>query len=424
MSRASVLLGLRAALLLLTASCDDGRAIHSDTQPTRDGAHPDRASTTRCEGAADGVACGMDLRCRAGRCVPELCGDGVVDPSEACDDGNEQQGDGCDPSCHREPARCGNAKREADEECDDGNLLDRDACSNRCLARSCGNARLELDEECDDGNSEDADACSNGCRLVSCRNGRLDPGEQCDDGNTTDRADGCTNGCRLSVCGNGALEKYEDCDDGNMRDGDACPSDCQYRVCGNGQLEPGELCEGPRLTLEQTGYRYRSCGADCRHWLAENDDACLRCQRDMHAGCRNYKGIDVYDTCLSNVSQQALDFGVDRYDPDYPNFVMKCARVVHCALEHDCFSDPVTGGTGCYCGSADPDTCLIQGPAPDAPCAREWEAAARSDSKEEVAVRSADLAFPSAWAFFLLECLRHVPIDANDQGCGHVCSAP
>ncbi|MCB9570076.1 MAG: hypothetical protein H6710_23125 [Myxococcales bacterium] len=32
-----------------------------------------------------------------------LCGDGVVDPGEACDDGNNVGGDGCDPTCAVEP---------------------------------------------------------------------------------------------------------------------------------------------------------------------------------------------------------------------------------------------------------------------------------------------------------------------------------
>lgn len=35
--------------------------------------------------------------------VANRCGNGVVDPGEACEDGNEDTGDGCDPSCRLEP---------------------------------------------------------------------------------------------------------------------------------------------------------------------------------------------------------------------------------------------------------------------------------------------------------------------------------
>jgi cysteine-rich repeat protein len=34
--------------------------------------------------------------------IPDNCGNGVVDPGEACDDGNNNPGDGCDPLCHVE----------------------------------------------------------------------------------------------------------------------------------------------------------------------------------------------------------------------------------------------------------------------------------------------------------------------------------
>ena len=70
-------------------------------------------------------------------CIKPDCGDGVVQLSEECDDGNELPKDGCSPRCELEPV-CGNGKIEGEpgtedaEECDDGNRLDHDGCSSAC----------------------------------------------------------------------------------------------------------------------------------------------------------------------------------------------------------------------------------------------------------------------------------------------------
>jgi len=95
----------------------------------------------------------------------------------------------------------------------------------------CGNGVVEGDEECDDGNAIDGDGCSAACvdeGTVNCGNGVLDPGEECDDGNTVS-GDGCSATCVSEVdpeCGNDILEVGEECDDGNTVDGDGCESDC------------------------------------------------------------------------------------------------------------------------------------------------------------------------------------------------------
>ncbi|MFO7639409.1 MAG: DUF4215 domain-containing protein, partial [bacterium] len=54
-----------------------------------------------------------------------VCGDGVREGDEECDDGNRLPGDGCDPSCRFE---CGNGRLDPNEECDDGNRLPGDGC--------------------------------------------------------------------------------------------------------------------------------------------------------------------------------------------------------------------------------------------------------------------------------------------------------
>ncbi|MBI1817423.1 MAG: DUF4215 domain-containing protein [Deltaproteobacteria bacterium] len=59
-----------------------------------------------------------------------LCGDGVLDPFEECDDGNAVNGDGCDSNCTL--PGCGNGALSPGEQCDDGNSDDGDGCAADC----------------------------------------------------------------------------------------------------------------------------------------------------------------------------------------------------------------------------------------------------------------------------------------------------
>ena len=96
-----------------------------------------------------------------------VCGDGVLDEGEACDDGNTTDGDGCSSTCEFESV-CGNGVIEGNEVCDDGNTLDGDNCSSTCDAvYFCGDGVLEGNEACDDGNTMDGDGCSSACELES-----------------------------------------------------------------------------------------------------------------------------------------------------------------------------------------------------------------------------------------------------------------
>lgn len=60
-----------------------------------------------------------------------VCGDGVLDAGEECDDGNLMDGDGCSANCTITPY-CGDGVLDAGEECDDGNNVDGDDCSAVC----------------------------------------------------------------------------------------------------------------------------------------------------------------------------------------------------------------------------------------------------------------------------------------------------
>ena len=125
------------------------------------------------------------------------CGDGILTAPEQCDPPNP--GKGCSATCTFEPGWfcnpppavlpdagppppstcmatvCGNGVKEGNEACDDGNLIDGDGCSAQCT--------LEPD-------------CSSGTCQSKCGDGILLPPEQCDDGNTND-GDGCSSTCQV-----------------------------------------------------------------------------------------------------------------------------------------------------------------------------------------------------------------------------------
>ena len=224
------------------------------------------------------------------------CGDGIIERSEQCDDGNTTSSDGCSRICQIEanwdcptegqPCNylgvCGNGILTSNKACDDGNTKDGDGCSADCqtvepgyICRKpgtsctpmCGDALIIASEECDDGNADSGDGCSAICRIEPgwdctkttpstcahsvCGNSKVEAGEGCDDGNTVP-FDGCSPTCQndpvcgtptdavgecKTTCGDGLLIRggAEECDDGNQNDGDGCSKDCK--------VEPGNTCQ-------------------------------------------------------------------------------------------------------------------------------------------------------------------------------------
>jgi len=219
---------------------------------------------------------------------PNICGNGIIEFNEQCDDGNLVSGDGCSATCGIEyspggpsgggapsyipPAVCSNGVLESGEDCDDGNLINNDGCDRTCkreipsdeipeeeiieevVPGICGNKIVETGEDCDDGNLINRDGCNYRCRIEFdiCGNKIVEGMEECDDGNQANR-DGCSVYCKIEYvrCGNGVLERYEQCDDGNLFSGDGCNSDCRIELpedyvemlCGNGVVDEGEECD-------------------------------------------------------------------------------------------------------------------------------------------------------------------------------------
>ncbi|MCA9683765.1 MAG: fibro-slime domain-containing protein [Myxococcales bacterium] len=182
--------------------------------------------------------------------VPPGCGNGVLTKDEACDDGNDIDGDGCSADCQTvdegylcyppgEPCHsvvvCGDGLVSSPELCDDGNLENGDGCSATC--------KVEIGWKCE------GEPLSN-CTPTVCGDAVVEGAESCDDGNDIP-LDGCDQQCQQepncppmgpcsSECGDG-LVLGEECDDGNTLDGDGCSSSCTVEE--GFSCFPSEECE-------------------------------------------------------------------------------------------------------------------------------------------------------------------------------------
>ena len=173
------------------------------------------------------------------------CGDGKLTADEACDDGNHNDGDGCQADCLaveegyscNPPGKpchlmslCGNGTVMTPELCDDGNLDRGDGCNDLCM--------VEIGYKCSGSPSN--------CTKTTCGDGKIEGAEGCDDGNAIP-FDGCNEQCQVepnckdggnctSNCGDG-LVIGEACDDGNNVSGDGCSATCE--------VEDGYECSQP-----------------------------------------------------------------------------------------------------------------------------------------------------------------------------------
>src|SRR6185295_12906972 len=229
--------------------CDNG----SSGPAPNNGANENCTPTCKCSTCCDG------LRDTQNNNDTPQCPAGTNFATEACDDSNTVNTDGCRNNCSSTNA-CGNGITDTivGENCDDGNTVSCDGCDANCKAAACGNGVTCPPEVCDDGNTVFCDGCNNLCNSNNaCGNGILDGscGETCDDGNTNN-CDACSNSCKPPQCGDGAVCGAEVCDDGNTVSGDNCSANClSNETCGNGTTDTakGEECDqGPGVCVGGT----------------------------------------------------------------------------------------------------------------------------------------------------------------------------
>jgi cysteine-rich repeat protein len=181
-------------------------------------------------------------------------GDGDPDTG----DGDPDTGDG-DP----EPV-CGNGIVEDGEECDDGNDDDTDDCLSTCVHASCGDGFVHQGvETCDDGiNDGSYGGCALDCMALGphCGDNVINGPEQCDDGNE-DLTDGCLDNCTIPASCLTLIE-YED----SLTDG-------AYMIAPPGyDGEPFQVwCD---MTTDDGGYTFLKVAPGAQHFAFEAEAAC------------------------------------------------------------------------------------------------------------------------------------------------------
>ena len=230
-----------------------------------------------------------------------VCGDGVVDASEECDDGPNNADDAaCTAGC--KSAICGDSLiQNGVEGCDDGNAVDGDGCGADCQIESCGDGKVQGMEECDDGNAADDDACLSTCKNAVCGDTQVFAGmEECDDGNDVE-TDTCLTTCKSAKCGDMVVQDtVDECDDGNMSNLDMCTNMCKLPTCTD------KIQDGAETDLD--------CGAACPKCALG-----LACTKgsDCGTGFCNMNKCAVAPSCkaIKTADPMAKD-GIFNIDPD------------------------------------------------------------------------------------------------------------
>ncbi|MCA9537529.1 MAG: hypothetical protein KC620_01500 [Myxococcales bacterium] len=179
---------------LLAVACDDSAGGHGGQPTLRDGrpsadALADMAPPVDMAPAEDAAPDGRLDEMDAA--PPELAVDAAIADAAPMPDAAppiDAQTDQAPPPDQAPPAPvCGDGMREGDEACDDGDTLEDDYCAGDCSAVTgrCGDGIVQRNERCDDGQAADGcdlrhDGGNGACvALGTCSDGFVIDGEDC-----------------------------------------------------------------------------------------------------------------------------------------------------------------------------------------------------------------------------------------------------
>ncbi len=344
-----------------------------------------------------GDGCSGTCRTEAYCCdsTAKVCGGSMIAVDD-CSSGltNTNQAD-----CNTECALCGNGIVDAGEECDDGDTIDNNSCSNSCLLPVCGDGIVSGSEQCD--TRWETYYCNANCTTALCGDGITNHvrGEQCDDGNLVS-SDGCDSQCRTEAlccnvttgdcdvtlssscnttpypftsadkasvqttcnaacpqCGDSSKEGFEQCDDGNTTSGDGCSSTCQTEVycCGSCNVSrPPDQCYWYDATPQACSNLCPQCGdglvsgsEQCDDGNITSGDGCSSaCQTEVYC-CDRTSG-----TCNTRVPAWSCTTGV--YNASQATCVSSCSKcgdsIVDISFGEQCDDGNAVNTDGCTNG--------------------------------------------------------------------------
>jgi len=250
------------------------------------------------------------------------------------------------------PDVCGNGIPETGEDCDDGNTDDGDCCSSTCSFEASG-------DPCDDGDVCTDNECDGAGACLPVSNNSA----PCDDGVFCNGTDTCDAGACTSHAGDpcsGGADCADVCDEGagscNTAAGTSCTDD--GNVCTNDECDGAGACVHPNNTA--------SCddGLFCTDTDVCSGGACTG-SGDPCAGGADCQTTcdDVADACLDPAGTACTDDGNTCTDDEcdgagactHPSNTGSCDDGLFCTVTDVC-SGGVCTGSGDPCPGADGDS--------------------------------------------------------------------
>ena len=284
--------------------------------------------------------------------VTDGCGDGILDPGEQCDDGNDDDGDCCSKSCEIQ----GNGTT-----CDDGNPA---TTSDVCSAGTCEGVDLCAGVTC---TALDYCHLAGSCEPLTglCRDPEAPDGTACDDGDPVTVNDSCTTGscegvdlcvgvactaideCHLAgacspltgLCTNPEAPNGIPCDDGDPV--------TVFDSCDDGTCEGVDLCVGVACTAIDQCHVAGTC--DPLTGTCDNPDAA------NGTPCDDADPVTSSDTCTDGTCE-----GVDLCaSVDCSGLEGACTTAACDYTTGACVVTPINEGGACDDGSVctTVDTC-------------------------------------------------------------------
>lgn len=274
----------------------------------------------------------------------ENCGNGSIEGTEVCDDGNAITETKCDygtETCTACDASCKNVLNLTGLYCGDGvcsaNFENDTACPADCFAANpvCGDGIAEGAEVCDDGNTITETACAYGTETCTFCNNLCDTelfftGEFCGDGTCNGPEDtaSCLTDCP-TTCGDGIVEGAEVCDDANTITETACAYGTETCIfcndmCNTELFLSGDFCgDGACNGPEDTNSCLTDCPTTCGDGVCNGTETYGTCSTDCPDGDNTYESA----TSIA-VGSSAVGF-IDTFgDHDYFSVTMAADQTI------------------------------------------------------------------------------------------------